>query len=197
VDDNTCLEAGITVGGGSVPDVHAHARHLAIGRSGEVGVVGTRTILGVQDGLISSTAACTIVVDLKVAGGLVEAEGVKQVVVSVRGVEQLGDGGIHVRRWRGSRGGVGKDVVVAAATTRSVVVEVGGATRRVGLCNGVVATSHGVSGRASSVPAELGCCGVPWVGESCPATFTRIVDSPRAGRSVSYAKCSRVAHNSY
>ena len=180
VDDNTGFEAGVAVGGGSVPDVHAHARLLAIGRSGEVGVVGARAVLGVQDDIVGTTATSTVVVDLEVTSNLVEAEGVEQVVVGVRGVEQLGDGSVYVRRWRGGRGGVRENVVVAAATARPVVVEVGSATGRVGLGDGVVATSHGVGGRASTVPAELRCGGVPGVAESRPATFARVVDSPGA-----------------
>lgn len=188
VDDNTGFEAGVAVGGGSVPDVHAHARLLAIGRSGEVGVVGARAVLGVQDDIVGTTATSTVVVDLEVTSNLVEAEGVEQVVVGVRGVEQLGDGSVYVRRWRGGRGGVRENVVVAAATARPVVVEVGSATGRVGLGDGVVATSHGVGGRASTVPAELRCGGVPGVAESRPATFARVVDSPRARRSVSVAR---------
>jgi hypothetical protein len=155
VDDNTCLEAGVALRSGSIPDVHAHARLLAIGRSGEVGVVGARAILGVQDDIVGATATSTVVVDLEVTGSLVEAEGVEQVVVGVRGVEQLGDGSVYVRRWWSGRGGVREDVVVAATTARPVVVEVAGATGGVGLGDGVVATSHGVSGRASTVPAEL------------------------------------------
>jgi hypothetical protein len=146
VDNNTSFEAGIALWGGSVPNVHAHARLLAIRRSGKVGVVGTRTILGVQNGLVGTTAACTVVVDFEVAGSLVEAKSVKQVVIRVRGVEQLRDGSIYVRRWRAGSGGVREDVVVATATAGSVVVKIRGATRRVGLRDGVVATSHGVCG---------------------------------------------------
>jgi hypothetical protein len=190
VNDDTSLEAGVTVGSRSVPDIHAHARLLSVRRSGEVGVVGTRAILGVQDGIVSATAASTVVVDLEVTGSLVETEGVEQVVVGVRGVEQLGDGSVYVRRWWGGRGGVREDVVVAAATARPVVVEVGGATRRVGLGDGVVATSHGVGGRASTVPAELGCGGVPRVGKGRPAALARVIDTPWAEISVSHAQYS-------
>lgn len=188
VNDNTSLEAGVAVGSRSVPDVHAHARLLSIRRSGEVGVVGTRAILGVQDDIVGAKAASTVVVDLEVTGSFVEAEGVEQVVVGVRGVEQLSDGSVYVRRWRGGRGGVREDVVVAATTARPVVVKVAGATGRVGLGDGVVATSHGVSGRASTVPAELRCGGVPRVGEGRPAALARVVDSPRAKRYVSGAR---------
>ena len=197
MDDNTSLEAGVAVGGRSVPDVHAHARLLAIRRSGEVGVVGARAILGVQDDIVGATAASTVVVDLEVTGSFVEAKGVEEVVVGVRGVEQLGDGSVYVRRGRGGGGGVGEHVVVAATTARSVVVEVGGATGRVGLGDGVVAASHGISGRASTVPAELRCGGVPGVAESRPATLARVVDSPRAGRYVSHAQNSGIDHNAY
>ena len=197
VDDNTCFEAGVAVGGRSVPDVHAHARLLALRRGGKVGIVGARTVLGVQDGLIGSTATSTVVVDLKVTGSFVEAESVEQVVVSVRGVEQLGDGGIYVRRRRSGRGGVGEDVVVATATTGPVVVEVGGATGRVRLGNGVVTARHGVSGRASAVPAKLRCGGVPWVGESRPAAFAGVVDSPRAKIPISNAQCLNMDHKAY
>ena len=197
VDDNTCFEARIAVGGGSVPDVHAHARLLAIGRGGEVGVVGARAILGVQDSIISATAACTVVVDLEVTGSLVEAESVEQVVVGVRGVEQLSDRSVHVRRRRGGGGGVREDVVVARATARPVVVEVGGATGRVRLSDGVVATRHSVSGRASTMPAEFRCGGVPGVSEGRPATFARVVDSPGARKIVSNVLESKTKKNAY
>ena len=197
MDDNTSLEAGVAVGGRSVPDVHAHARLLAIRRSGEVGVVGARAILGVQDDIVGATAASTVVVDLEVTGSFVEAESVEQVVVSVRGVEQLGDGSIYVRRRWSGRGGVGEDVVVATATTGPVVVEVGGATGRVRLGNGVVAARHGVSGRASAVPAKLRCGSVPWVGESRPAAFAGVVDSPRAKIPISNAQCLEMDHKAY
>jgi hypothetical protein len=165
VNDNTGFEAGVAVRRRPVPDVHAHARLLAIRRSGEVGVVGSRAVLSVQDDIVGALATSTVVVDLEVAGGLVEAEGVEQVVVSVRGVEELGDRCIYVRCGRGGGGGVGEDVVVTTAAAGSVVVEVGSSTRRVGLSNGVVATSHGVRGRASTLPPELGGGSVPRVGE--------------------------------
>jgi hypothetical protein len=83
VNDDTSFKARVAVRRRPVPDVHAHARLLAIGRSGEVGVVGSRTVLGVQDDIVGAFATCTVVVDLEVAGSLVETEDMEQVVVSV------------------------------------------------------------------------------------------------------------------
>lgn len=180
VDDDTSVEAGVTPRGRVVPDVHAHAGHLAIGGSGEVGVVGARAVLGVKDDIVIAAATCAVVVHLEVASGFVEAEGVEQVVVGVRDVEQLGDRRIHVRGRSGRGRRVGKDVVVAAASTRPVVVEVAAASTGVGLRDGVVATGDSVRGRSSAVPAKLRGAGVPGVGKGLPAALSRVIQSPRA-----------------
>lgn len=180
MDDDTGVEAGVTLGSRPGPDVHAHTRLLAIRRSGKVGVVGSRAVLGVQDNIVVATATSAVVVDLEVTSSLVEAESVKQVVVGVCNVEELGDGSVYVGRWRAGGGGVGEHVVVAAATTGPVVVQVGSSTGRVRLSNGIVTTGHSVGRRAGAVPAELGSCGVPRVGKGCPAAFARVVDSPGA-----------------
>lgn len=91
MNDHTGIEAGVAVRGGSVPNVHAHARLLTIGRRGEVGIVGTRAVLGVKDDLVVAATAGTVIVHLEVASSLVEPKNVKQVVVSVGNVEQLSD----------------------------------------------------------------------------------------------------------
>jgi hypothetical protein len=49
VNDDAGFEAAVTLGRGSRPDEHLHATGLAVGGSGEFSVVGTFTILGVQD----------------------------------------------------------------------------------------------------------------------------------------------------
>ena len=45
VDDDAGVEGAVALRRGAGPDVHAHARHLAVGRGGEVGVVGAGAVL--------------------------------------------------------------------------------------------------------------------------------------------------------
>lgn len=104
VDDHTGLKSTVPVGGGLSPDVHPHTAVLAIGGSGEVGVVGARAILRVEDDEVVTLATLSVVVRLEVTGLLGESEIVQKVVVCVRSVEELGDRGVGVgRRRRQSR----------------------------------------------------------------------------------------------
>ena len=57
VNDDSSVERRVALRSRSVPDVHAHARHLAIGWGGEVGIVGAAAILGVENNLVVSTTA--------------------------------------------------------------------------------------------------------------------------------------------
>lgn len=77
VDDNASLEAGIAVRRRLVPDVHPHTRVLAIGRCCEVGVVGSRSVLGVEDDFVVTTSARSVVVHFKVASGLIKPKSVQ------------------------------------------------------------------------------------------------------------------------
>lgn len=64
MDDNPGLEATIAVGRRLSPYVHAHARKLTIRRRRKVGVVGTRSVLRVEDDLVVSRATLAVVVNL-------------------------------------------------------------------------------------------------------------------------------------
>jgi phage tail sheath protein FI len=62
VDDNAGLEVTVPVRERSVPEVHAHAPVLAIGRSHEVGVVEPGAVLRVGDnGVVLGTSATEVV----------------------------------------------------------------------------------------------------------------------------------------
>ncbi len=111
VNDDACLEVAIPVRRGGRPQVHPHARHGTVRRSGKVlvtkgdqrsgrvtllpgthGVVSTLARLSIgQDG-VAAPPAVAPVLHLKVARDLVKAETVQQVVVHVGCVEELGDG---------------------------------------------------------------------------------------------------------
>ena len=92
VDDDAGLEGAVAHGVGVVPDVHPHARHLAVGGRGEVGVVQTAAVLRVEDDVVAADAAAVAVVDFEVTGRFGEAEVPEEVVVVVGGVEELGYG---------------------------------------------------------------------------------------------------------
>lgn len=94
VDHDTGVERAVPGRGGLGPDVHAHTGNLAIGWREEVGVVGTGSVLSVELDEIAAVAAGAG--PLEVASGLVETKEVKQVVVDVGGVEELGQGSIAV-----------------------------------------------------------------------------------------------------
>lgn len=96
VDDGSSLEGSITRWVGAGPDVGTHTAGLAIRGSSKVGVVGARTVLGVQDNKVIALTALTTVVDLEVSGLFVETEHVVQVMADIRGVEELGNRGINV-----------------------------------------------------------------------------------------------------
>lgn len=91
VDDNTSFKRAIPDGGTPVPNVHSHAGSLTVRRSGEVSIVEARSILGIQVNKIVTNTTRAVVVNLKVACSLVETQVVKEIVVFVRCVEQLGN----------------------------------------------------------------------------------------------------------
>jgi hypothetical protein len=181
VNDNTSLKAAVPVRCRLGPDIHAHARKLAIRRGGKVGVVGTRAVLGVQNDLVVAKTSCAVVVYLKVSGTLIETENVEKVVVRVRGVEQLGNGGINIAGRRSRSGGVGVHKVLGGAG-RSIVVEVCSAAAWIRLSNSVVATAGGVGGGSGRLPPELRGGSVPGVGEGNTGSVGRVVDAPGAIR---------------
>lgn len=91
VDHDSSLKGAVAVRRRLGPDVHAHAAGLAIRRSGKVGVVGARAVLGVQDDIVISQAALPVSVVLEVTGLFGEAQGVKQIMVDIGSVEELDD----------------------------------------------------------------------------------------------------------
>ncbi len=78
------------------PLEHLHARVEAVRRGGEVGVVGARAVLGVGLHRVAADAAVAVVVFLEVAGRLVEAVLVAEVMHDVVPVEQIHDGRFEV-----------------------------------------------------------------------------------------------------
>ena len=96
MNDNPRFEIAVTIRSRGVPQIHPAASVLAIGWRHEVGVVEPAAVLRVRDHGIVARAPTPEVVLLEVAGDLVEAVSIVQVVDHVRGVEELRDGGIDV-----------------------------------------------------------------------------------------------------
>jgi hypothetical protein len=160
--------------------LHAHAAGLAIRGSGEVGVVGARAILSVQEDVVSADTTVAVVVSLEVTGLLVEAELVQQVVVLVGGVEELGNRGVGVGL---VVGGVQVQWVVeleVAGLRASVGQErlVGGVVLPVGLRNTVVTTGCLEPISAVRVPAERAGVGIEWVRLVGARSLSGVVDTP-------------------
>lgn len=145
VDNDTSIEATVTLRGRSIPEVHSHTSILTISGGGKVGVVGATSVLGVEDDLIIALTTLVVVVDLEVSSLLSETEDVQKIVVLVGSVEQLGDGSITVR----SGVGHGSGVVVLELEilgVGAVVGQVGASAGGVDLGNAVVTTGGGVVG---------------------------------------------------
>jgi hypothetical protein len=145
VDNDTSIEATITLRGRSIPEVHPHTSVLAISGGSKVGVVSATSILGIENDLIIALTTLVVVVDLEVSSLLGETEDVQKIVVLVGCVEQLGDGSIAVR----SGVGHGSGVVVLELEilgVGAVVGQVGASTGGVDLGNTVVAAGGGVVG---------------------------------------------------
>lgn len=165
------LERAVAAGRRLRPQVHAHAAWAAVGRRGEIGVVGAGAVLGVEDDVVAARAAEALVGDLEVVGGLGEAEGVQQVVVLVRGVEELRDRGVVIGCWVGDAGVVGVFEGVGvrgwAVVVEVACVGVGAAVRLwVDVCQAVVAAGRGVIASAVIVPGEWRRGYVPGVGDA-------------------------------
>jgi hypothetical protein len=137
VDDDAGFETAVAPRVGAVPHVHPHASGLAVWGCGEVGVVQAGAVLGVEDGEVVSDAAGAVVVDFKVAGFLVEAEGVKKVVVGVCSVEELRDRSICVAFPVALLKGI-RILEVQAGVRRTGLVDIIGSVLVVGLGNAVV-----------------------------------------------------------
>lgn len=99
VDDGSSLEGSVTGRVGAGPDVATHAAGLAIRGGSKVGIVGARTVLGVQDNVVITPTTLATVVDLEVSGSLVETEHIVQVMTDIRCIKELGNGGINVAPW--------------------------------------------------------------------------------------------------
>jgi hypothetical protein len=96
MNNNTSLEAAVTVRRRLRPDVHAHTRKLAIRRCSKVSIVGTGPVLGVQDNLVVPKTTLVIIVDLKVSSAFIEAKNMEQIMVRVGRVEKLGNRRVNV-----------------------------------------------------------------------------------------------------
>lgn len=96
MNDDPSFEIAVTIRGRGVPQVHPAASVLAIGWRHEVRVVEPAAILRVRNHSIVARTPTPKVVLLEVAGDLVEAVPIVQVVDHVRCVEELRDGGINV-----------------------------------------------------------------------------------------------------
>jgi hypothetical protein len=179
VDYDAGVETAVAVGRARVPDVHAHHARLSIRRGSEVGIVRARPILRIQNNRIPSLASRTIVVSLEVPRRLVEAERVEEIMVHIRGVEELGDRrvdvllrvrlgeGVAVLEFRAGSGGA---VVVGPAVVAVVV----------GLRDAVVAFGVGVGGLAVALPGEFRGILVGGVGFDGAAAPGGVVGSPWA-----------------
>lgn len=77
-----------------------------LGRSGEVGVVGTRAVLNTHDNAVVARAALTKVVVLEIERFLGETVAVGEVVEDVDHVERIGASSIDVRSDGRTDGGV-------------------------------------------------------------------------------------------
>src|SRR5690606_36027854 len=141
---------------GRCPDVHLHARVLAVRRRGEVGVVGARAVLGLGLDVVTAQAAVAVVVLLEVAARLVEAELIGHVVDDVVEVEQVGHRGRAIGRRR--LGQIEREVEDEAATAVRAAAGVGRVVGvGVGVGMGVVALGGrelGTGGTVGVVPAE-------------------------------------------
>ena len=72
-----------------VPQIHLHAAGTAIGGGGEVGVVGSTTILSLSPHCIVAVATISEVVVLEVSGGLHKSVAVELIVNYVVEVEEV------------------------------------------------------------------------------------------------------------
>jgi len=143
------------------PDVHAHARALAVRRGSKVGVVVAGAVLGVGLDGVAAEAAVAKVVLLEVARHLVEAVLVEDVVDDVVPVEQVGDRSVNVllrvlrevdRVVEGQRGAAVRAVVVLPAAAAAGPVLLGpdvvadGGGERVAVALVVPAEGRGLAG---------------------------------------------------
>lgn len=95
-------------------------------------------------------------------------------MVHVGCIEELRDGSIDVGRGR-RRGGRVREDKGRGGARRAVVVEIRTAAAGVRLSNCVVTARGSVGCATSSLPGELGCCGVPWVRDSYSGTFSGVI----------------------
>jgi hypothetical protein len=91
---NWTCEPTITARSGGSPEVHAHATRGAIGRGGEVGIVGARRVLdGNGNAVVAFATRCDVGL-LEVEGGFGETVLVRNVVDRVDDVESIHDRGV-------------------------------------------------------------------------------------------------------
>ena len=94
-DVNRCIDFQ-DVAALSVPHIHLHAATAAIRRGREVGVVASAAVETLCAYKVALLAHFSVVIGLKVPGGLIESKAVGDVVHHVVHIEQIGDGGIDI-----------------------------------------------------------------------------------------------------
>jgi hypothetical protein len=124
VDDNTSVETAVALGRAVRPEIHPHTAGLTVSGCSKVGVVGTASVLSVEDNHVVSLTTLTIVVNLEVASLFSKAKKIEEIVVLVGCVEKLGDGSIAVG---GRCSGAGGVVILKfqRRAIRTVVIQIG------------------------------------------------------------------------
>ena len=197
VDDDASFKGTVSVRCSLGPDEHPHAAGLSVRRCREICVVGTTTILGVQNDLVISDTTFAVVARLKIPSGLGEAKFVEEIVVPVRGIEELRDRSIDVRFWVG-RSKVQGVIEVRRCARRSEVVEIVRATVIVFLRNTIISPASLVCCAGISLPGVWRSGQIPWVRLNDSATFVGILKRPGAMVvSAAPSTCFKITHKTW
>lgn len=195
VDHDTGFEGSVSPRLRPVPHVHSHSCWLAVDWSLEVGVVEacivsvtslvwvervqTCAILSIQVNKVVAYTSLAIVVGLEVPCCFREAELVKQVVVRVGSVEELGDRCIDVFL-PVTLLGVVRVLEVKVCLMWSRKVEVVCTIVPVALGNAIVTPCSVIGLRTIAVPSELASNWVGRVLDSDTVSFCRVIEAPWA-----------------
>lgn len=79
VNDNTSFQVTVAHRGYDIPDVHAHLSVLTIRRSGKVGIIIARAVLGIGNDSIAANTAYRVFL-LEIASNFIESISEEQVV---------------------------------------------------------------------------------------------------------------------
>lgn len=153
MDNNTSIKRTVSHRSTIVPKVHPHATRLTIGRSRELRIVQTRSILRHKNNCIVTDTSSVVVVSLEVTSLLIESKSMENIVVLVGSVEELSGGCVAVL----SRVCLSEGVLVLEGVrlgVGAVVVQVCASTGGVSLGDTVVAAGSGVVAGAVTVPSE-------------------------------------------